>query len=111
MKKPIKAAAMIAVLASTGCITLPVAANVVAQPGKQVTAEASTFSALWLSPLPAETASQLLDNLVEQCDGAGLTGVTVVTETGWAVIGQTEKIVVSGYCVEAGRDGIDNEDT
>ena len=103
MRKPIIAAALISVLASTGCMTIPVAATVVTQPGRQVTAEASTFSALWLSPLPAETASELLDELVEQCDGGSLTGVTVVTETGCAVIGQTEKIVVSGYCVEGDR--------
>ncbi len=111
MKNPIKAAALIAIMATTGCISLPVAANVVAQPGRMVTAEASTFSALWLSPLPVGTASQLLDDLVEQCDGAGLTGVTVVTETGWAFIGQTEKIMVSGYCVEPSRDGIEDPDS
>jgi len=105
MRRPIIAAALVATMASTGCLTIPVAANVVTQPGRQVIAEASTFSALWLSPLPAETASQLLDELVEQCDGGGLTGVTVVTETGWAIIGQTEKIVVSGYCVEGGGAG------
>jgi hypothetical protein len=47
-----------------------------------------------------ETTSLLLDDLLEQCNGADLTGVTVGSETGWAVIGQTEKIIVSGYCVE-----------
>lgn len=108
MRKLLVAAALIAVMASTGCMTIPVATNVVTQPGRLVTAEASTFSALWLSPLPAETTSQLLDDLVEECDGGSLTGVTVVTETGWAVIGQTERIVVSGYCVEPGQDGIDD---
>ena len=94
--------ALIAAAATAGCITLPVTSTVVTQPGRRVTAEASTFSALWLSPLPAETASDLLDDLLEQCEGADLTGVTLVTETGFAVVGQTEKIVVSGYCVEAG---------
>ena len=103
MRKTILAAALLGVVILTGCITLPVTSTVVTQPGRRVTAEASTFSALWLSPLPAETASDLLDDLLQQCDGADLTGVTVVTETGWAFIGQTEKIVVSGYCVEPGR--------
>ena len=52
-----------------------------------------------------ETASLLLDDLLDQCEGADLTGVTVGTETGWVVIGQTEKIIVTGYCVEPGRSG------
>ena len=103
MKKALYAAALVAVSASMGCITLPVAATVVTQPGRRVTAEASKFSIFWLSPLPMETASLLIDDLVEQCDGADLTGVTIGTETGWVVIGQTEKIIASGYCVEPGE--------
>jgi hypothetical protein len=101
---------LLAVVASTACITLPVTSTVVTQPGTRVTAVAETFSALWLSPLPAETTSDLLDELVEQCNGADLTGVTVMTETGFAVIGQTEKIVVSGYCVEPGGADFDDGD-
>jgi hypothetical protein len=50
-----------------------------------------------------ETAGLLLDDLVEQCDGADLTGVTVGSQIAWAVIGETVKIVVSGYCVEPSR--------
>ena len=50
--------------------------------------------------MPVETASLLLDDLVEQCDGGDLTGVTVGTENGFAVIGVMEKVVVTGYCVE-----------
>ena len=100
MTKAIKAAALIAVTASLGCVTLPVVATVVTQPGRRVTAEASKFNVFGFSPLPVETSSLLLDDLVEQCAGADLTGVTVGTEKGFAVIGVTEKIVVTGYCVE-----------
>ena len=100
MNKAIKAAALIAVTASLGCVTLPVVATVVTQPGRRVTAEASKFNVFGLSPLPVETSSLLLDDLLEQCDGADLTGVTVGTEKGFAVIGVTEKIVVTGYCVD-----------
>ena len=104
MIKMLKGAALLAVTATMGCLTLPpVASTVVTQPGRRVTAEASTFSVFWLSPLPMETTSLLLDEILEECDGADLTGVTVGSETGWAVIGQTEKIIVSGYCVEPGR--------
>ncbi len=98
--KAIKAAALIAVTASMGCVTLPVVATVVTQPGRRVTAEASKFNVFGLSPLPVETSSLLLDELLVQCEGASLTGVTVGTERGFAVIGVTEKIVVTGYCVE-----------
>ena len=103
MRKALYAAALVAVLAVLGCATYPVATTVVAQPGKRVTAEASKFSFLWLSPLPMETASELLDDLLEQCDGADLTGVTIGTERAWVVIGETAKIIVSGYCVEPSR--------
>ena len=95
-----KAAALRVLTAVLGCATYPVVTTVVQEPGKRVTAEASKFSFLWLSPLPAETTSQLLDDLLEQCDGADLTGVTIGTETGWVIVGQVEKVVASGYCVE-----------
>jgi hypothetical protein len=97
--------ALVTVSASLGCVTIPVAATVVTEPGRRVTAEASTFSVFWLSPLPVETAGDLIDDLVEQCDGADLTGVTVATEIGWAVIGQQETMTASGYCVDPGRGG------
>ena len=101
--KRLHAAALVATTAVLGCVTHPVATTVVAQPGKRVTAEASKFSFLWLSPLPMETAGELLDDLVEQCDGADLTGVTIGTERAWVVVGETMKIIVSGYCVEPGQ--------
>ena len=100
MKRRFHAAALVALTAVAGCISIPVAATVATQPGRLVTAEASKFSILWLAPLPVETASQLVDDLIRQCDGADLTGVTVATQTAWAVIGQQEKMIASGYCVE-----------
>ncbi len=83
-----------------GCVTLPVAATVVTRPGRRVTAEASKFNIFWVSPLPMETSSLLIDDLVQQCDGADLTGVTIGTEVGWVIIGNQERIIATGYCVE-----------
>ncbi len=100
MKRRLHAAALVALMAVTGCISIPVAATVATQPGRLVRAEASTFSIFWLSPLPVETASELVDDLIRQCGGADLTGVTVATQTAWAFIGQQEKMIASGYCVE-----------
>ena len=105
MKKTINTATLVAVAALSGCASLPVSTTVVTQPGRRVTAEASKFSVFWLSPLPAETTGQLLDDLLQQCNGADLTGVTIGTQTGWAVIGQVERVIVSGYCVEPRRGG------
>jgi hypothetical protein len=98
--KTLSAVALVGVTAVLGCGTFPVAATVAVQPGKQVTAEASKFSPLWLSPLPIETSSELLDDLLAQCGGTGLTGVTITTSIAWAVIGQVEKMNASAYCVE-----------
>jgi hypothetical protein len=108
VKNTLKAAALIAVAAQLGCATMPVVTTVVDQPGKRVTAEASKFSFLWLSPLPAETTGQLLDDLLEQCEGADLTGVTIGTENGWVIIGEVVKVVASGYCVEPDRAEVDD---
>ena len=100
MRKQLNATVLVAAVAVLGCATYPVATTVVTQPGKRVTAEASKFSFLWLSPLPMETASELLDDLLEQCEGADLTGVTIGSQRAWVIIGETAKIIVSGYCVE-----------
>ncbi len=108
MNRALRAAALVAVSAAMGCVSLPVTATVVTQPGRRVTAQESKFSIFWLSPLPMETASRLLDDLIEQCDGRDLTGVTVGSSTGWAVIGQVEKIIVTGYCVETGEGATDD---
>ncbi|MGD8727065.1 MAG: hypothetical protein PVH40_05435 [Gemmatimonadales bacterium] len=105
MRKIVYAGVLVAVAALVGCATYPVATTVVTQPGRRVSAEASKFSFLWLSPLPVETTSRLLDDIIEQCAGADLTGVTVGTERAWVVVGETMKISVSGYCVEPSEAG------
>jgi hypothetical protein len=100
MKKTRYAGMLVAVAAVLGCATYPVTTTVVTQPGKRVTAERSKFSFLWLSPLPKETTSELLDDLLEQCEGADLTGVTVGMERAWVIVGENMRIMVSGYCVD-----------
>lgn len=102
MRRILNTAAMATVTILVGCVSLPVSANVVTRPGTRVTAEASKFNPFWVSPLPMETSSQLIDDLLQQCGGEGLTGVTIGTQTAWVVIGQQEKIVATGYCVESG---------
>lgn len=94
-------AALALILVAMGCATYPVTTTVVTQPGKRVTTEKSKFSFLWLSPLPAETAGGLVDELLEKCNGQDLTGVTVSVERAWVVVGENMKIVASGYCVDA----------
>ena len=105
MKRTLNVVALAAVTVVLGCASHPVAATVVTQPGRRVTAEASKFSFLWLSPLPMETSSRLLDDLLNQCEGADLTGVTVGSQSGWVVVGAVEKIIVSGYCVAPSQAG------
>jgi hypothetical protein len=100
MRKTRYAGILVAGLAVLGCATYPVTTTVVTQPGKRVTAEKSKFSFLWLSPLPKETTSELLDDLLKQCEGADLTGVTVGMERAWVIVGENMRIMVSGYCVE-----------
>jgi hypothetical protein len=100
MKKTRYACMLVAVAAVLGCATYPVTTTVVTQPGKRVTAEKSKFSFLWLSPLPKETTSELLDELLEQCEGADVTGVSVGMERAWVIVGENVRIMVSGYCVE-----------
>jgi hypothetical protein len=100
MRRTLNAVGVAAVTALAGCYSLPVTATVVTQPGTRVTAEASKLNPFWLSPLPENTSAELLDDLLQQCGGKGLTGVTIGTKTAWVIIGQQEKIVASGYCVE-----------
>jgi hypothetical protein len=114
--RALRAAALVAAMAGLGCAAYPVTTTVVAQPGKRVTAEASKFSFLFLSPLPMETASNLLDSLLQQCDGADLTGVTIGSQRAWVVIGEVSKVMVSAYCVGSpperpGDEGAAREET
>jgi len=110
VKNALNAVALVAVTLALGCATLPVAATVVTQPGQRVTAEASKFNPFWVSPLPMDTSSRLLDDILEQCGGVGLTGVTIGISTAFAGIGQVEKMIVSGYCVEPSQVGTGEED-
>jgi hypothetical protein len=100
MSRSLKVLALASVAAMAGCVSLPVSATMVIEPGTRVTAEASKFNPFWLSPLPTETSADLVADLLEQCGGRGLTGVTIGTQTAWVIIGQQEKIVATGYCVE-----------
>lgn len=100
MKKLFYGVSLSALALTAGCVSIPVTTTVVTQPGRRVTAEASKFNFLWLSPLPMDTASLLIDDLIKQCNGADLTGVTLGTQTGWVLIGSQEKVLASGYCVE-----------
>ena len=101
MRRILSVAALTAVTILVGCVSLPVSATDVIRPGTRVTAEASKFNPFWFSPLPTETSAQLIDDLLQQCGGEGLTGVTIGTQTAWVIIGQQEKIVATGYCVES----------
>jgi hypothetical protein len=98
MRRTARAFALTVVVATAGCITLPVSTTVVARPGIRVTAEASKLNVLWLSPLAPETSADLVADLLEQCGREGLTGVTIGTQTAWVLIGQQENIVATGYC-------------
>jgi hypothetical protein len=100
MTKLKRALALAVLLATAGCVTYPVAATVITEPGRRVTAEASKFSFLFLSPLPSSTGGELLNELVEQCGGGSVTGITTGMSVAFAVIGQVEKMTVSGYCTE-----------
>ena len=100
MKRILNVAPLSVVALVLGCASIPVAATVVTRPGRRVTAEASKFNIFWVSPLPMETSSLLIDDLVEQCDGADLTGVTIGTQVGWVIICNQERIIATGYCVE-----------
>jgi hypothetical protein len=100
MGRSLRIAALISILAAVGCYTIPISTNVATNPGMKVTSEASKLNVLWITPLPPETSAELLADLMEQCGNRGVTGVTIGTQVGFAVIGQQEKIVATGYCVE-----------
>jgi hypothetical protein len=100
MNKGLKALGLASLLAASGCMTYPVAATVIIEPGTRVSAEASKFSFLFLSPLPSDTGAELLHNLVEQCGGGSVTGITTGMSLAFAVIGQQETMTVSGYCTD-----------
>lgn len=81
-----------------GCATQAISLSTMDNAGTQVTAEVSQFNILGLTPLSIEQATALLDDLNDQCGGAGVTGVTTKTGSIYAVIGIIEKIEATGYC-------------
>ena len=100
MSSSSRIAALVSIVAAAGCYTVPISTNVATNPRMKVTSEASKLNVLWITPLPPETSAELLADLMEQCGNRGVTGVTIGTQVGFAVIGQQEKIVATGYCVE-----------
>jgi hypothetical protein len=100
MKKTFGALGLAVLLATSGCMTYPVAATNIIEPQERVSAEASKFSFLFLSPLPSDTGGKLLHELVEQCGGGSVTGITTGMSLAFLVIGQQETMTVSGYCTD-----------
>ena len=85
-------------LLMTGCATQAVTLSTFDNSGEKVTAEASQFNILGLTPMTVEQATQVLDDLNEQCGGNGVTGVTTRTGSIYAIIGIIEKVEATGYC-------------
>ena len=89
---------LLTALLLAGCMTQAVTLSTLDEPGEKVSTEVSQFNVLGFSPLTIEMTEELLDNLNEQCGGAGVTGLTTRTSQTFAVIGQIEKIEATGYC-------------
>lgn len=98
--KRLRSLVPLAAVLLSGCATTAVSLSVLEYPGREVRAEVSKFSVLWLTPISLERARELLDDLNEQCDGTGVTGLTTKTSSTWVLVGQIEKVEVSGYCIE-----------
>lgn len=85
-------------VALSACATASVSYSDVAPGSQAVSAEASKFNILGLTPTPLETLNQLRDDLNEQCGGRGVTGIVSRSSTIYAIIGFVEKTEVTGYC-------------
>ena len=71
----------------------------IAAPGsREVFAESSKFNFLGFTPTALEQLSALRDQLNEQYENRGVTGLVAKTSTIYAIIGFIEKTEVSGYC-------------
>ena len=81
-----------------GCATQAVSLSTLDNAGEKVTAEVSQFNILGLTPMTVEQATQVLDDLNDQCGGNGVTGITTRTGSIYAIIGMIEKIEATGYC-------------
>jgi len=98
--KTVKSIGVLAMVLLAGCATTAVSVSVLQNPGREVSAHASHFSVLWLSPISIERAHELLEELDEKCDGRGVTGITTKTSSTWVLVGQIERVEVTGYCVD-----------
>ena len=86
-------------LALSACATSSVSYSSVVPPGQRaVFAESSKFNVLGLSPTSMEQLSALRDQLNDQCENRGVTGIVAKTSTIYAIIGVVEKTEVTGYC-------------
>jgi len=96
MKRP---ALCLALLALSACATTSVSYSSMVPPGaRSVFAESSKFNFLGFTPTPMEQLSALRDQLNDQCEDRGVTGIVAKTSTIYAIIGFVEKTEVSGYC-------------
>lgn len=89
----------LAILSLGACAPTSVSYSDVAPPGARVVfAESSKFNFLGLTPTPIERLTALRDQLNDQCENRGVTGIVAKTSTFYAIIGFVEKTEVSGYC-------------
>jgi hypothetical protein len=89
----------LALVALSACATTSVSYSSLAAPGaRAVFAESSKFNFLGLTPTPMEMLSGLRDQLNDQCEDGGVTGIVAKTSTIYAIVGFVEKTEVSGYC-------------
>ena len=94
-----KSTLFLTVFALSACATTSVSYSSVAPPGaRAVSAESSKFNFLGLTPTPMEMLIGLRDQLNDQCENGGVTGIVAKTSTIYAIIGFVEKTEVSGYC-------------
>jgi len=87
-------------LAASACATASVSYSNVAPGTQAVTAEASKFNFLGLTPTPIETIYSLRDSLRQQCGGREVTGIVSRSSTIYAIVGFVEKTEVAGYCAQ-----------
>lgn len=83
-----------------GCGPVSYSLSEIEEPNEKVSVERSKFSFLWLSPIKMNEASELVDELKAKCDGGQVTGIMARSSAAWAVIGQVEKLELTGYCTD-----------
>lgn len=66
--------------------------------GKKVTAKASGYNFLGLSPISLEKSSTVLDKLKSQCETSNVTGITSKTSFTGIILGGLETVEASAYC-------------